>query len=98
MKAVFISFNQSFFESIITILDKQNIRGYSSWNGMVRGRGSKTGVPHYGSHAWPTMNSAILTIIEEEKVDKLLKTLHALDKSVEAQGLRAFVWNIENAI
>jgi len=98
MKAVFISFNQSFFENVISILDKQSIRGYTSWNGIVRGRGSKAGEPHYGSHAWPAMNSAILTIIEENKVDKLLEALRALDKSIEAQGLRAFVWNIENAI
>lgn len=98
MKAVFISFNQAYFEKISEILDRQNIRGYTSWNNSVRGRGSKTGEPHYGSHAWPTMNSAILTIIDDEKVDRLLDILHNLDKATEAQGLRAFVWNIEKTI
>lgn len=98
MKAVFISFNQAYFDKIMTILDRQNIRGYTSWNGIVRGRGSKNGDPHYGSHAWPTMNTAILTIIDDAKVDKLLDTLHALDKATEAQGLRAFVWNVEKTI
>ncbi|MDD2437212.1 MAG: hypothetical protein PHX50_11020 [Massilibacteroides sp.] len=98
MKAVFISFNQAYFEKIISILDRQNIRGYTSWNGSARGRGTKSGEPHYGSHAWPTMNTAVLTIIEEEKVDRLLDTLHSLDKETEAQGLRAFVWNVEKTI
>lgn len=98
MKAVFISFNQTYFDTIVTMLDKQNIRGYTSWNSSVRGRGSKTGIPHYGSHAWATMNSAILTIIDDEKVDYLLETLHQLDKTTEAQGLRAFVWNVEKTI
>jgi hypothetical protein len=97
MKSVFISFNQAFFENIMTILDKSNIRGYTSWED-VRGRGSKTGVPHFGSHAWPTMNGAIITIIEEEKVDSLLEKLQTLDKQTEALGLRAFVWNIEKMI
>lgn len=98
MKAVFVSFNQAYFEKIVEILDKQNIRGYTSWNNSVRGRGSKTGVPHYGSHAWPTLNSAILTIIDDEKVDRLLSVLNELDKATEAQGLRAFVWSIEKTI
>jgi hypothetical protein len=97
MKSVFISFNQAFFESIMTILDKSNIRGYTSFED-VRGRGSRTGVPHFGSHAWPTMNGAIVTIIEEEKVDSLLEKLQTLDKQTEALGLRAFVWNIEKMI
>ena len=97
MKSVFISFNQAFFESIMTILDKSNIRGYTSFED-VRGRGSRTGVPHFGSHAWPTMNGAIITIIEEEKVDSLLEKLQTLDKQTEALGLRAFVWNIEKMI
>lgn len=98
MKAVFISFNQAYFEKIVVILDKQNIRGYTSWNNSVRGRGSKTGVPHYGSHAWPTLNSAVLTIIDDEKVDKLLSVLKELDMATEAQGLRAFVWDVEKTI
>ena len=28
----------------------------------MQGRGSKTGEPHYGSHAWPSMCSAIITL------------------------------------
>jgi nitrogen regulatory protein PII len=98
MKAVFISFNQAYFEKIMALLDRQNIRGYTSWNGSVRGRGSKNGEPHYGSHAWPTMNTAILTIVDDQKVDHLLDTLHQLDMETEAQGLRAFVWNVEKTI
>lgn len=98
MKSVFISFNQAYFDKIVSILDRQNIRGYTSWNGSVRGRGTKKGEPHYGSHAWPTMNTAILTVIEDEKVDHLLATLKELDQATEEQGLRAFVWNIEKTI
>ena len=61
-------------------------------------RGSKTGEPHYGSHAWPSMCSAIITIIDEAKVAPLLEALHRMDKETEQLGLRAFVWNIEQTI
>lgn len=97
MKAIFISFNQAYFETIQHIMDRNNIRGFTYWE-EVQGRGSKNGEPHYGSHAWPTLNSAILAMVEDEKVDLFLDVLHKLDIQTEAQGLRVFVWNIEKSI
>ncbi|MDH6356983.1 PG0541 family transporter-associated protein [Parabacteroides sp. PF5-9] len=97
MKAVFISFNQAYYEMILTIMDRNNIRGFTHWE-TVQGRGSKTGEPHFGSHAWPTLNSAIMAIVDDQKVAGFLDLLHKLDKQTEAQGLRAFVWNIEQTI
>ena len=71
-----------------------NCRGFSYLE-QVQGRGSKTGDPHYGSHAWPSMCSAIISVVEDDKVDSILKILHEMDLETEHLGLRAFVWNIE---
>ena len=97
MKAVFIPFNQAYKDRLIVILDRMNIRGFTMWE-HVQGRGSKKGEPHYGSHAWPTMNSAILTIIPDEKVDVLLEKVHELDKETEKQGIHGFVWDVEKMV
>ena len=97
MKAIFISFNQAYYEMLLSIMDRNNIRGFTYWE-EVQGRGSKNGEPHYGSHAWPTLNSAILAMVPNEKVDPFLDLLHKMDLQTEAQGLRAFVWNIEKSI
>lgn len=97
MKAIFISFNQAYYEMILSIMDRSNIRGFTFWE-TVQGRGSQKGEPHYGSHAWPTLNSAILAMVDDEKVDPFLGLLHKMDMQTEAQGLRAFVWNIEKSI
>ena len=97
MKAIFISFNQAYYEMILSIMDRNNIRGFTYWE-EVQGRGSKNGESHYGSHAWPTLNSAILAMVPDEKVDPFLDLLHKMDLQTEAQGLRAFVWNIEKSI
>lgn len=56
------------------------------------------GEPHYGSHAWPSMCSAIMTVVDDTKVEPLLDALHKMDKETEQLGLRAFVWNIEKTI
>ncbi|MDR2119089.1 MAG: hypothetical protein LBP25_06110 [Tannerellaceae bacterium] len=97
MKAIFISFNQAYYDAILTIMDRNGIRGYTYWED-VQGRGSKKGEPHYGTHAWPTKNSAIFAVVEDEKVAVFLDLLHKLDLRTEAQGLRAFVWNVEQLI
>ncbi|MCL2650753.1 MAG: hypothetical protein FWD60_06985 [Candidatus Azobacteroides sp.] len=97
MKAILIPYNEAYKDRLIEILDRMSIRGFTNWDG-VQGRGSKKGEPHYGTHAWPTMNSVIITVIEDEKVDSLLETLQELDKKTEAQGLHAYVLNVEKMI
>lgn len=42
MKAIFISFNQAYYESIVNLMDRINLRGFTYWN-EVQGRGSHTG-------------------------------------------------------
>ncbi len=97
MKSVLITFDQAHYVRIIELLDKLSCRGFSYFEQM-RGRGSKTGEPHYGSHAWPSMCSAIITVVEDSKVEPLLEKLHQMDEAPPQLGLRAFVWNIEQAI
>jgi nitrogen regulatory protein PII len=97
MKSVFISYNQAYKDRILELLDRMSLRGFTMWD-TVQGRGSKTGEPHYGSHAWPTLNAAILTVVPDEKADDLLERLRRMDELTEQQGLHAFVWNIEKMI
>ena len=87
MKAVFIAYDQAHQENVMEVLSRMNIKGYTMFE-QVMGAGTKTGDPHLGSHAWPTMNSSILTI----------ERLHELDVNNEMLGLRAFVWNVERDI
>lgn len=97
MKAIFIAFDQAYYDRIVTLLEKSNCRGFTAWE-QVQGRGSVNGEPHYGSHAWPSMASSVLTIVEDHRVEPLLDALHAMDLDTPKLGLRAFVWNIEKTI
>lgn len=97
MKSILITFDQSYLETITGILQHMNCRGYSLID-TVKGQGSKSGEPHMGSHAWPGMCSAIISVVDDNKVDPILEQLHKLDKETEQLGLRAFVWNIEKSI
>ena len=97
MKSVFIAYDKAHHENVIEVLNASNARGYTLWEDAC-GRGTKGGDPHLGSHAWPTMNSAILTIVEDGQVTPLLTRLHQLDADNPLLGLRAFVWNVEQSI
>jgi hypothetical protein len=90
MKAVFISYNQAHTLQVNSLLDRLGIRGFTRW-ALTEGRGSEGGEPHYGSHAWPSMNSSLLIFMEGEGVEPLLDALRALDAEAPGQGLRAFV-------
>lgn len=97
MKAIFIAYDQAHHETIIDALTRLNCRGFTAF-GNVQGRGSEEGEPHYGTHAWPALAQAILTVVEDSKLDSVLKRLKELNDNKPKLGLRAFVWNIETTI
>ena len=94
MKALFIAYSQAYNQDVIELLDSFGQRGFTRWED-IGGRGSETGIPHYGNHAWPSMNNAVLAIVEDSKVDPILEKLRRKDEQFQDLGLRAFVWNIE---
>ena len=93
MKAIMIIYNQAHTEKIEFMLDKLGIRGYSLWEN-VQGRGSGTGVPHFGTHTWPEINKSVLTIVDDEIVDTVLDKIKKIDLINEDVGIRAFVWDV----
>lgn len=97
MKAVFVSCNQSMFEDVLNIMDDLGLRGYTGWEELM-GRGSKDGEPHLGDHAWPTMNSALISVADDALAETFLLKLKALDEENPKQGLRAFAWDVTATI
>ncbi len=93
MHAIFIAYDQAHHEAVIDLLEKNSCRGFTSF-GEVQGRGSFKGEPHYGSHAWPSLGGAILTIVEDSRLQPVLDKLKALDEAKPKLGLRAFVWPV----
>ena len=97
MKSVFIVFNQANTERVEYMLERLSIRGFTFWKN-VQAVGSMNGEPRRGTHTWPEMNSAVMTVIPDEKVDDLLIAVKKLDQRNKEVGVRAFVWNIEQMV
>lgn len=97
MKALFIAYNQAYYDEIAMVLNDNGVKGYTEWN-EIKGHGSETGEPHLGSHAWPTLNNAIISIVPDDAVEGILHQLHEKDLKTPDLGLRAFVWSVEKMI
>ncbi len=97
MKSVFIVFNQANTERVEYLLDELKISGFTFFE-QVQGRGTNGGEPRRGTHTWPEMNSAIMTVVEDDQVYELLQTVKKLDNRNPEVGVRAFVWNIEQTV
>ena len=92
-----IIYNQAHSEKVEYMLEKLGIKGYTLWED-VQGRGTNTGVPHLGTHTWPEKNKSLLSVIEDELVDKVLETVKKIDNINQEVGIRAFVWDILNMV
>lgn len=97
MKAVFICYDQAHHDSVVAALNSSLLRGFTCWE-QTQGRGSKTGEPHFGSHAWPGMNSSIMTVCDDDRVAPLLERLKRIDADRPMLGLRAFVLPVEQVL
>jgi len=97
MKAVMIVFNQANTGRVEYMLDVLGINGFTFFE-QVQGRGTNGGEPRRGTHAWPEMNSAVLTVVPDEKVAELLESVQKLDLRNPEIGVKAFTWNIEKMV
>jgi len=93
MKAIMIIYNQAHTERVEYLMDKLGIKGYTLWEN-VQGKGSNTGVPHLGTHAWPEINKSLLSIVDDTLVDTILDKIKRIDAISEEVGIRAFVWDV----
>jgi nitrogen regulatory protein PII len=97
MKAVFIVFSQTNTERIEYMLDRLGIRGFTLWE-EVQGCGTVKGEPHRGTHTWPEMNSAVMLMVEDEKVPEIMQSVKKLSIRNDGVGARAFVWTVEESV
>lgn len=97
MQAIMIFFDQAHYDHIVEALTHTGCRGFTAWP-QVTGRGTNGGEPHLGTHAWPALSQAIMTIVPDDRADAFMERLRTLDNERPKLGLRAFQWPITATI
>ncbi|MBO7408734.1 MAG: hypothetical protein J6T85_02460 [Paludibacteraceae bacterium] len=97
MQSVMIIFNQSNTGRVEYMLDVLGIKGFTFFE-QVQGRGTNGGEPRRGTHAWPEMNSAVITVVPDEQVEPLLEAVQKLDLRNPEIGVKSFSWTINQLV
>ena len=97
MKALFIVYNQAYNQEIADLLESLGQRGYTVWQD-IGGRGSVDGEPHLGSHAWPTQNHAMLSVMDNSLAADVMKKLREVDAQNPKLGLRAYSFSVDEEL
>jgi hypothetical protein len=97
MKAIFVAYNQAYNQEIVDLLEGFGQRGYTVWE-EIGGRGSVSGEPHLGNHAWPTQNHALLSVVEDSLAPQVMDALRQKDAANPDLGLRAWSLPVDDAL
>lgn len=94
MKFVMICYNEAVDDEVLELLNSFDVDGYTKWT-KVLGKG-KTSGPHLYSHIWPKANNALFTVLPENIAVKVFDGIRKIKTEVGAEGLKAFMWQIDD--
>lgn len=93
MKMIMISYNESIEEEVTEVLTNCGLKNYTRINGVF-GRGETSGT-HLGNDIWPGRNNLLLVVGEKKASQQLLACIRELRKKLGQEGLKAFLWDLE---
>jgi hypothetical protein len=94
MKAVLIMHNVAIDSEINEILKLVGIDCYTKFTNAL-GKG-KISEPHLDTDVWPGTNYGTFVITEEDTAKKLMENVRQLRKKLGTEGIKAFMWAIED--
>ena len=93
MKAVLIIHNTAVDDEINEALASAKIDSFTKFpNTLGRGRQSE---PHLASEVWPETNCCTLVFTDPEKAAELMRVITVLRSRLGSEGVKAFLWSIE---
>jgi nitrogen regulatory protein PII len=96
MKLVMIMYNEAINDEVESLLEQNSVDGFTKWT-KVYGKGRTSG-PHLGTHIWPKVNNVLAVVTEERAADKIVQDIRELRKRLAKEGVKAFMWEIDEVI
>lgn len=93
LKMVMVTHNEAIDAEVMEVLGNCAMKGYTKAAGIY-GRGRTSGT-HEGNDIWPGMNNTLYIACEDKDAKQLLSCIKELRKKLGAEGVKAFVWDLE---
>ena len=93
MKLVMIMYNEAINDEVQSLVEQYGVDGFTKWT-KVFGKGRSSG-PHLGTHIWPKANNVLAVAAEEGAAGKIIEGVREIRKRFAKEGLKAFMWEIE---
>ncbi|MBN1353289.1 MAG: hypothetical protein JW994_01285 [Candidatus Omnitrophica bacterium] len=93
MKMVMIVYNEAMDMEVMESLESCCLENYTKIKGIY-GKGKTSGA-HLGNDVWPGKNNILYIACEEKRKDSLLSCVAQLRKKLGREGIKAFVWPLE---
>ncbi|MDD5584620.1 MAG: hypothetical protein PHV55_06170 [Candidatus Omnitrophica bacterium] len=95
MKMVMIAYNEAIDDEVMEVLENCTLDNYTKIKGAF-GKGKTSGT-HLGDDIWPGRNNVLYAACEDRDAKQLLTCVKELRKKLGKEGVKAFVWDLEEA-
>jgi hypothetical protein len=93
MKMVMITYNEAIDMDVMGVLENCGVKNYTRITATY-GKGAGSGT-HLGDDIWPGRNNILYVACDEKNAQGLLDCVKALRKRLAKEGIKAFVWDLE---
>jgi nitrogen regulatory protein PII len=94
MKAVLIVHNAAINEEVNEALDALGLKCYTKFTNTI-GKG-QISEPHLNTDVWPGINYGTFVVIDDAKAEQLMQDIRRLREKLASEGLKAFMWQIDD--
>ena len=95
MKAVLIFHNVAIDSDVNEALEAVGISCYSKFTDTLgKGRISE---PHLNTDIWPGVNYGTFVVTDQAKAGKIMENVRQMRQKLGNEGIKAFMWEIEDA-
>lgn len=94
MKAVLIVHNAAIGEEVNEVLETVGIEYYTKFPNIL-GKGELS-EPHLNTDVWPSINCGTFVVTDQDRAKDLMDKIRQMRKKLGREGLKAFMWEIED--
>ncbi|MDD2688619.1 MAG: hypothetical protein PHT41_00505 [Candidatus Omnitrophica bacterium] len=93
IKMVMIAYNEAIDDEVMEVLENCGLKNYTKTKGVF-GKGTTSGT-HMGDDIWPGRNNILYAACQENEAKQLVSCMKELRKELGKEGVKAFVWSLD---